>query len=118
MAHDPGEATMNSNCQETRDALLASEKLTTLRIFQEQLPTADVLRAVERRLPKSKDPGACRDYSEEAIPERDPAYRLSAGPEYEQATVEFLSAEVRRDLARRLQEMGMSRAKAVVVASW
>jgi hypothetical protein len=108
---------MKSIRQENRDALLAYDKLTTLRIVHEQLPTADVLRAVARGLPKSKGPGACRDYSEEAIPERDPAYRLSAGPGYEQATIEALSAEMRRELARRLQALGMNRARAVVLAS-
>ena len=59
---------------------------------------------------------AC-DYSEEAIPERDPAYRLSGGTDYEEPTVEALSREVRQDLARRLQQLGMSRARATVVAT-
>jgi hypothetical protein len=58
----------------------------------------------------------CRDYSEEAIPERDPAYCLPAGTGYEGATIEAVSAEVRRDLARRLQELGMSRGRAAFVA--
>jgi hypothetical protein len=58
----------------------------------------------------------CRDYSEEAIPERDPSYRLADGTGHEQATIEAISTEVRRDLARRLQELGMSWARAAFVA--
>jgi hypothetical protein len=103
--------------QEKHDALLPYEKLSTRGTFHEQAPTVDVRPAVERRLPKSEWDSACRDYSEEAIPERDPAYRLPVGMSYEQATVEAVSAEVRRDLERRLQELGMSRAKATFVAS-
>ena len=57
------------------------------------------------------------DYSEEAIPERDPDYRLPRGTDYEARTVETVSAELRLELARRLQELGMSRARAAVLAS-
>lgn len=103
--------------QEKRDALLPFEKLSTRRMFHEQPPTVDVLPAVESRLLESEWDSACHDYSEEAIPERDPAYRLPVGTGCEQATVEAVSTEVRRELARRLQELGMSPARATFVAS-
>lgn len=57
------------------------------------------------------------DYSEEAIPERDPAYRTSAGTLHEEQTVDELPAAMRRHLARRLQELGMSATRAALVAS-
>lgn len=57
------------------------------------------------------------DYSEEAIPERDPAYRLPPGTDYEARTVEAVSAKIRLDLANRLQQLGMSPARAALVAS-
>ncbi len=60
---------------------------------------------------------ACHDYAEEAIPERDPAYRLPPGTDYEVRTIEAVSAETRVSLARRLQELGMSRARAAFVVS-
>jgi hypothetical protein len=57
------------------------------------------------------------DYSEEAIPERDPAYRIPDGTLSEDQTIPVVSAEVRLALARRLEEFGMNAAKAAVVAS-
>jgi hypothetical protein len=64
-----------------------------------------------------KKPDTRHDYAEEAIPERDPAYRLPPGTDYESRTIEAVSAEIRADMARRLQELGMSRARAALVAS-
>jgi hypothetical protein len=116
VVHDYGEVAMKYYQQEKHDALLPYGKLSTRGMFHEQ-PTADVRPAVERRLPKSEWDSGYHDYSEEAIPERDPAYRLHIGTGYEHATVEAVSAEVRRDLARRLQELGMSGARATFVAS-
>jgi hypothetical protein len=55
--------------------------------------------------------------SEEAIPERDPAYQLSSGTDHEELTVEAVSPEVRLELAHRLQQLGMSRDRALFVAS-
>ena len=46
-----------------------------------------------------KQPDAANDYAEEAIPERDPAYRLPPGTDYEVRTIEAVSAELRSDLA-------------------
>jgi hypothetical protein len=100
--------------QEKRGALLPCDNLSTRRTFHEQVTTADVGPAVEMCLPESEKDG---DYSEEAIPERDPAYHLPVGTGYDPTTVEVVSAEVRRDLARHLQELGMSRARATLVAS-
>jgi hypothetical protein len=103
--------------ENTRDTLLPYERLLTGGRVSEQLPAADVLPAVEWRLPKSEGDSPCRDYSEEAIPERDPAYNLPCGTDNAEPTIEALSAEGRRELARRLQQLGMSRARAAVVAS-
>jgi hypothetical protein len=77
-----------------------NDALRTRGEFEEQLSTADV-----------------RDYSEEAIPERDPAYRLPVATWYEEETIEVVTAEKRLDMARRLQLLGMSRARAAAVAS-
>ena len=65
----------------------------------------------------SKDEDAVIDYSEEAIPERDPAYRPLDDTLYKAQTVEVVPAEVRLALARRLEQLGMSGARAAMVAS-
>jgi hypothetical protein len=57
------------------------------------------------------------DFSEEAIPERDPAYRMQDGTLHQEQTVDDLTGAMRFDLARRLQELGMSAARAAMVAS-
>jgi hypothetical protein len=57
------------------------------------------------------------DYSEEAIPERDPAYRRPAGTLCDPETIEYVSREERHALARRLEQLGMSPAKVAFVAS-
>jgi hypothetical protein len=63
------------------------------------------------------DPRIDIDYSEEAIPERDPAYRLSDGTCDDTQTVDHLSAAERLALARCLEQLGMSRARATFAAS-
>jgi hypothetical protein len=65
---------------------------------------------------KKNDP-VYPDSSEEAIPERDPTYRLPAGTCCETETIEHLPAAERLALARCLEELGMSRARALCVAS-
>jgi hypothetical protein len=60
---------------------------------------------------------AGRDYSEEAIPERDPAYSLPSGNVSAEATMEAVSPETRLELTRRLEQLGMSRVRALAVAS-
>ena len=57
------------------------------------------------------------DYSEEALPERDPAYRLPDGTLSDGQTVEEMPSHVRQELARRLEQLGMNPAKAAMVAS-
>ena len=57
------------------------------------------------------------DYSEEAIPERDPGYCLPAGTDYQGPTVEAVSEENRLELARHLRQLGMSRARSEFVAN-
>jgi hypothetical protein len=57
------------------------------------------------------------DYSEEAIPERDPAYRLPVGTVSETQTVEQITAAERLALAQCLEQLGMSRVRAAFVAS-
>jgi hypothetical protein len=57
------------------------------------------------------------DYSEEAIPERDPSYQLSDATLHQTQTVEYLTAAERFLLARCLERFGMSRARATVVAN-
>jgi hypothetical protein len=57
------------------------------------------------------------DYSEEAIPERDPAYRTLDATLYEAQTVEDMPAEVRRALARSLEQLGMCPSRAALVVS-
>jgi hypothetical protein len=57
------------------------------------------------------------DYSEEAIPERDPGFRMLDGTLYEGQTVEALSADVRLALRRCLEQLGMSASRAAAVAA-
>jgi len=59
----------------------------------------------------------CTDYSEEAIPERDPAYRLADGTRYETKTIEYIPAFERIALARYLEKLGMSPARAAFVVN-
>ena len=64
-----------------------------------------------------KNERVCTDYSEEAIPERDPAYRTPGGTLYEAQTVDAMPADVRLALARCLEQLGMSAGRAAMVAS-
>lgn len=68
------------------------------------------------KYPDSNVPHVGTDYSEEAIPERDPAFRLSAGTFDDSRTVDELPAAERLALARRLEQLGMSPARAAFVA--
>jgi hypothetical protein len=71
----------------------------TCGVFTAQLPTPDG-----------------QDYSEEAIPERDPAYCLPVGTCYDETTIEVVSKEERLEFVRQLQELGMSYTRAFVLA--
>jgi hypothetical protein len=55
------------------------------------------------------------DYSEEAIPERDPSYWPHAGTLHEEQTVDDLSAEMRSALIQTLVDLGMSPTRAAFV---
>ena len=57
-----------------------------------------------------------QDYSEEAIPERDPAYCLPVGTCYDESTIEVVSKEQRLEFVRQLQQLGMSYNRASVLA--
>jgi hypothetical protein len=57
------------------------------------------------------------DYSEEAICERDPNYRTVDGTLHDAQTLESLPAKVRLALARHLEQLGMSAARAAMVVS-
>ena len=70
----------------------------------------------EQLVPSLENEQTGADYSEEAIPERDPAYRLCDGTLSESQTVEYLPAAERLALARRLEQLGMSRARATIVS--
>jgi hypothetical protein len=75
------------------------------------------MRACEEERPENLEAEAIPDYSEEAIPERDPTYRRPTGTVCDSETVEYLPLEERRALARRLQDLGMSPIRAAFVAS-
>jgi hypothetical protein len=75
----------------------------------------DVLLLYERFLAAAKPTRT--DYSEEAIPERDPAYQLSDGTSYDTQTVAQIPAAERLALADCLEQLGMNRARAAVMAS-
>ena len=56
-------------------------------------------------------------YGEEAIPERDPAYRVGVGTLQDEQTVDELSAEMRLTLVGQLVALGMSPSRAAMMAS-
>ena len=97
--------------------LLQYKRLLAAGELKEATATADMLLASDTLLPSSIDQRICTNYSEEAIPERDPAYRLSDGTLSETQTVEYMPAAERLALARCLEQLGMSHAKAAVVAN-
>jgi len=92
------------------DMVIEMEKL------DEELAKTRVRFAVEQGQQSSDNDGAV-DYSEEAIPERDPAYRPLDDTLYKVQTVEIVPAEVRLALARSLEQLGMNSARAAMVAS-
>jgi len=56
-------------------------------------------------------------YVEEAIPERDPAYRVGVGTLHDEQTVDQLSAEMRLTLVGQLVALGMRTSRAAMMAS-
>ena len=83
----------------------------------EQPATFEVLQAGERLQPGSTGQRTYPDYSEEAIPERDPAYRLPDGTLHDEQTVAVMPAGARAALARVLVQLGMNATRADLVAS-
>src|SRR5262249_24873731 len=116
MVHENGEATMKNQAAEKRDALLSGVKVPAPGKLIEEPATVDLPLAGDRFPPDSNDRGICTDYSEEAIPERDPAYRLPYGTFQETRTVEDVPAADRSALDRCLEQLGMSAARAAMVA--
>jgi hypothetical protein len=103
--------------EEKRDALLPDEKLHAAETFNQGPGTADPPLTGDRLLPNSNEQRTCTDYSEEAIPERDPAYQLPVGTRNETQTVEYVTPAERLALARCLEQLGMNTATAAMVAS-
>jgi hypothetical protein len=108
---------MGYSKQKKLDALLPYERLLALGAFNKKKARADAPRAGHRLLPSSNDQQTCTDFSEEAIPERDPAYQVSDGTLHETQTVEYTPASERLALAGCLEQLGMCRSRATVVAS-
>ena len=79
--------------------------------------THDAWERAMKSFVEKKNDQVCLDYSEEAIPERDPAYRLPAGTCCQTQTIEHLPAAKRLALARSLKQLGMSQARALLLAS-
>jgi hypothetical protein len=115
--NDDGEEIMNAYLEHQGDIPMTAERLIARKNVGVPLPTAVLLRAVESRPSPWQNHADDHDFSEEAIPERDPAYHLPDGTGYTEPTVEAMPPEVSLDLARRLQQLGMSQARAALVVS-
>src|SRR5437899_349919 len=90
------------------DVLPGEKLLTEIGTFNEEPATAGVLLAGHGLHLSSKGERTRTDYSEEAIPERDPAYHTHDGTLNETQTVEHMRSDVRLALARCLEQLGMS----------
>jgi hypothetical protein len=112
-----GEATMKYYQEKTRDGLFSCETVRTAGKPSEEPATAGLPLAADGPLPNAQDQRTFTDYSEEAIPERDPAYQLPDGTLYETKTVEYMPRAERLALARCLEQLGMSAARAALLAS-
>jgi hypothetical protein len=108
---------MKYHAAEKPDAFLPTVKDLTAGQFHEEPATIDPAFIDNRLLVNLTDRESCTDYSEEAIPERDPAYRLGHGTHSETQTIEHLPAARRLALARCLEELGMSAFRAALMAS-
>jgi hypothetical protein len=117
MTYEDWEAAMEYHWENNRDILRPSENVQTTGTLNQQPATAILPRAGDRLLPNWIDQPTCTDYSEEAIPERDPSYQLPDGTLDQTQTVEYMPAAERAALARCLEQLGMSAARAAMVAS-
>jgi hypothetical protein len=100
-----------------RDTAVAHEEVLEAGEPNHAVAGPGVPLAGARPLARSAGQRARADYNEEAIPERDPAYRLPDATLYEAQTAEYLPAPERLALARCLERLGMSRARATILAS-
>jgi hypothetical protein len=112
-----GEAAMKYHEQGKRAVLIPCEKVDTAGRVNAGAATAEVAVAGDRLLPNAQDGLWFTDYSEEAIPERDPAYRLPDGTLCETQTLPYVPAAERVALARCLEQFGMSALRAAALAS-
>ena len=107
-----------NNAAESFEAnVLPYDIVTEMEKIDEELAMTGVQFDEERLQQSAKAEGTAIDYSEEAIPERDPAYRPIDDTLYKAQTVEVVPAEVRMSLARCLEKLGMNGARAAMVAS-
>jgi hypothetical protein len=114
--HADWEATMKYHEEAKRGVLVRQEKVPAAGKFNEQPATTELTLAGDRLLPNGPDRQTITDYSEEAIPERDPAYQLPDGTHCEPQTVEYVNAAERLALARCLEQLGMSAPRAAIMA--
>src|SRR5262249_17983162 len=99
------------------DALRTNEQAHAATRFHGERATSDLPPADDRVGPDLSDQRTDIDYSEEAIPERDPVYQLPDGTSHEAQTAEYVSAADRLALARCLEQLGIRPATAALVAS-
>jgi hypothetical protein len=107
---------MKSPDEARLDTVVAGEEVVVAEEQDEAVAAAGGTPSSARPPAGPKGRRSRADSSEEAIPERDPSYRLPDATAYELPTVDHLPAAERRALARRLEELGMSRARATVAA--
>ena len=97
--------------------VLPYDIVTEMEKLDEELAMTGARFVQERFQQSAKGDGTAIDYSEEAIPERDPAYRSLDDTLCKAQTAEVVPAEVRLSLARSLEQLGMSGVRAAMVAS-
>ena len=100
-----------------RDTAVAHEEVLEAGEPNHAVAGPGVPLAAARPLARSTGQRARPDYSEEAIPERDPAYRLPDGTLHDEQTVAVMPAGARAALARVLVQLGMNATRAALVAS-
>jgi hypothetical protein len=106
---------LSNVAKDLKVSVLSYDMAIEIEKVDQELAKIGVRFAGEQPQPTSNKAGAV-DYSEEAIPERDPAYRPLDDTLYKGQTVEVVPAEVRLALARRLEQLGMNSARAAMVA--
>ena len=107
-----------NNAAESFEAnVLPYDIVAEMEKIDEELAMTGVRFDEERLQQSAKAERTVIDYSEEAIPERDPAYRPIDDTLYKAQTVEVIPAEMRLALARSLEQLGMSGVRAAMVAS-